>query len=217
MNYSVHKEVNIAVGKLSVQGYLAIPEQAKAIVVFSHGSGISRLSKRNRRVAAYLQDKKLGTLLFDLLTPEEDRFYENRFNIDLLTKRLITVTEWLQDQKATKLFPIGYFGAGTGTAVAIKAALTLPHIYGIVSRGGRPDLVLEDLYRLECPTLLITGSVDADVLQLNLKAFDKLNCEKKLEVINGTNNFFEENGAIEKVEELAMNWFRKYTPQMTLL
>lgn len=112
MNYSIQKEVNIPVGKVAVQGNLTIPEQAKAIVMFSHGSGSSRLSKRNRQVAAYLQQKKLGTLLFDLLTPEEDRFYENRFDIQLLSKRLIAVKDWFHKQAATKDYPIAYFGAG---------------------------------------------------------------------------------------------------------
>jgi putative phosphoribosyl transferase len=215
MNYSMHKEVNIPAGKVTVQGNLSIPEQAKAIVVFSHGSGSSRLSKRNRQVAAYLQHKKLGTLLFDLLTPEEDRFYENRFDIDLLSRRLTAVTEWLHKQVATKDFPVAYFGASTGAAAALKAAATASNIYAVVSRGGRPDLVLQDLYKVEAPTLLIVGGQDTDVLELNRKAYSALTSEKKLEIVEGATHLFEEAGALEKVAELAAAWFKKYIPQPT--
>src|SRR5665647_386191 len=152
MEEHFHKEVNIPVGKVTVHGELNIPEKAKAIVIFSHGSGSSRFSKRNQQVAKYLQGKKLGTLLFDLLSEEEDQFYHNRFDIDLLTKRLAGATEWLERLPAAKDCRIGYFGASTSAASALKAAALLPHIGAIVSRGGRPDLAMDNLPKVEAPT-----------------------------------------------------------------
>lgn len=205
-----HKEVNIPVGKVTVHGELIIPEKAKAIVIFSHGSGSSRFSKRNQQVAKYLQGKKLGTLLFDLLTEEEDQFYHNRFDIDLLTKRLAGATEWLERLPAAKDCRIGYFGASTGAASALKAAAFLPHIAAVVSRGGRPDLAMNNLPNVEAPTLLIVGSLDTEVLQLNQEAYEKLECEKKLEVVEGATHLFEEHGTMEIVSKLAGNWFEKY-------
>ena len=205
-----HKEVNIPVGKVTVHGELIIPEKAKAIVIFSHGSGSSRFSKRNQQVAKYLQEKKLGTLLFDLLTEEEDQFYHNRFDIDLLTKRLAGATEWLERLPAAKDCRIGYFGASTGAASALKAAAFLPHIGAVVSRGGRPDLAMNNLPNVDAPTLLIVGSLDDEVLQLNQEAYEKLECEKKLEVVEGATHLFEEPGTMEIVSKLAGNWFEKY-------
>ena len=205
-----HKEVSIPVGKVTVQGELIIPLKAKAIIIFSHGSGSSRFSKRNQMVAKYLNEKNFGTLLFDLLTEEEDQHYQNRFNIDLLTKRLAGATEWLEEFPAAKDCRIGYFGASTGAASALKAAAVLPQIKAVVSRGGRPDLVMDDLHNVEAPTLLIVGSLDYDVLQLNKEAYTQLGCEKKLEVVEGATHLFEEPGKMENVSELAGNWFQKY-------
>jgi putative phosphoribosyl transferase len=210
MEKHFHKEVNIPAGKVIVHGELIIPEKAKAIVIFSHGSGSSRFSKRNQQVAKYLQEKKLGTLLFDLLTEEEDQFYHNRFDIDLLTKRLAGATEWLERLPAANDCRIGYFGASTGAASALKAAAFLPHIGAVVSRGGRPDLAMNNLPNVEAPTLLIVGSLDDEVLQLNKEAYEKLECEKKLEVVEGASHLFEEPGTMEIVSKLAANWFEKY-------
>lgn len=210
MDLRFHKEVNIPVGKVSVQGELIIPLKAKAIIIFSHGSGSSRFSKRNQMVAKYLHEKNFGTLLFDLLTEEEDQHYHNRFNIGLLTKRLTCATDWLEEFPAAKDCRIGYFGASTGAASALKAAAILPHIIAVVSRGGRPDLAMDVLKNVEAPTLLIVGSLDYDVLQLNKEAYIQLKCEKKLEVIEGATHLFEEPGKMENVSELAGNWFQKY-------
>jgi Dienelactone hydrolase and related enzymes len=210
MNFRFHKEVIIPVGKVMVKGELIIPEKAKAIVVFSHGSGSSRLSKRNQEVARYLDGKNFGTLLFDLLTEEEDEYYENRFDINLLTKRLIDVTEWLEKLPAAKNLPIGYFGASTGAASALKAAAFLPQVGAVVSRGGRPDLAMNALSKVDSPVLLIVGSQDRDVLQLNKDAYEKLNCPKKLEIVRGATHLFEEPGTMEQVAELASAWFKRY-------
>ena len=210
MDLRFHKEVSIPVGKVSVQGELIIPLKAKAIIIFSHGSGSSRFSKRNQIVAKYLNEKNFGTLLFDLLTEEEDLHYQNRFNIDLLTERLTGATEWLEKLPAAKDCSIGYFGASTGAASALKAAAVLPQINAVVSRGGRPDLVMDVLKNVEAPTLLIVGSLDYDVLQLNKEAYIQLECEKKLEVVEGATHLFEEPGKMEIVSELAGSWFQKY-------
>jgi putative phosphoribosyl transferase len=210
MNYRYNREVSIPVGKVTVQGELIIPQEATAIIVFSHGSGSSRFSKRNRMVAKSLQDKNFGTLLFDLMTEEEDRNYYNRFDIDLLTKRLAGATEWLEKFPAAKDCRIGFFGASTGAASALQAASYLPQIGAVVSRGGRPDLAMAHLPKVEAPTLLIVGSLDYDVLQLNKAAYEKLKCEKKLEVVEGATHLFEEPGKMEIISELAGKWFEKY-------
>ncbi len=203
-------EVNINTGKVTVEGELIVPSKAKAIVIFSHGSGSSRFSKRNQMVAKYLQSRNIGTLLFDLLTEEEDIQYANRFDTALLTKRLAGATEWLEKFPAAKECCIGYFGASTGAAAALKAAAFLPQIHAVVLRGGRPDLAGDDLYKVNAPTLLIVGSLDIDVVQLNREAYTKLQCEKKLEVIVGAAHLFEEYGKMEIVSQLACSWFEKY-------
>ena len=210
MDVSFHKEVSIPVGKILLKGELFIPLNAKAVIIFSHGSGSSRFSKRNQLVAKYLHEKHLGTLLFDLLTEEEDKHYYNRFDIDLLTKRLAGATEWLERLPAAKDCRIGFFGASTGAASELKAAAYLPHIGAVVSRGGRPDLAMNVLKNVEAPTLLIVGGLDYDVLQLNKEAYIQLECEKKLEVVEGATHLFEEPGKMEIVSELAGNWFKKY-------
>ena len=216
MDIRFHKEVSMPVGKVTLKGELFIPVKANAIIVFSHGSGSSRFSKRNQMVAKYLHEKNFGTLLFDLLTEEEDQHYQNRFNIDLLTKRLAGATEWLEELPAAKDCRIGYFGASTGAASALKAAAILPNVNAVVSRGGRPDLAMDDLHLVEAPTLLIVGSLDYDVLQLNKEAYIQLECEKKLEVVEGATHLFEESGKMEIVSEIAGNWFEKYLNQVTI-
>ncbi len=210
MEMRIHTETNIPVGKVILKGELFIPTRAEAIIIFSHGSGSSRFSLRNQLVAKYLQERNFGTLLFDLLTGEEDKHYHNRFDIGLLTKRLAGATEWLQEVPAAKDCRIGYFGASTGAASALKAAAVLPEIHAVVSRGGRPDLAMDDLSLVEAPTLLIVGSLDQDVLQLNKEAYGHLTCEKKLEIIPGASHLFEEPGTMEKVCEKAGAWFEKY-------
>lgn len=209
IDFRFNREVSIKLADITLNGNLGIPQNAKAIIIFSHGSGSSRFSKRNQMVAGYLQENNFGTLLFDLLTPAEDLHYPNRFNIDLLTKRLSGVTKWLAALPAAKNYLLGYFGASTGAASALKAAIDNPAVNAIVSRGGRPDLVMDVLGNITAPTLLIVGSKDYDVLMLNYKACQRLKCEKKLEVVNGATHLFEEKGAMEKVCELATGWFDK--------
>jgi dienelactone hydrolase len=200
-------EVSIPVGKVVLMGNLNIPEKTKGIVIFSHGSGSSRLSPRNRMVAGFLQKNGFGTLLLDLLTNEEDREYNNRFNIDLLTHRLCEVTEWLEEQCEAKNCSIGYFGASTGAASALKAASSYQEIEAVVCRGGRPDLVMADLHKVAAPTLLIVGELDRNVLVLNEQAYEELNCPKRMEIIPGASHLFEEPGKMEKVSTLAAEWF----------
>jgi len=209
MNMHIKEDVKIPVGNTILNGELIIPPKAKTIVIFSHGSGSSRFSKRNQMVAKYLHGKGFGTLLFDLLTEQEDQHYLNRFNIELLSKRLIGATEWVE-KFASNEYLISYFGASTGAASALKAAAVLPQIVAVVSRGGRPDLAMADLHKVKAPTLLIVGSLDYDVLQMNKGAFMKLECEKKLEVVKGATHLFEEPGKMEIVSELAGNWFEKH-------
>jgi putative phosphoribosyl transferase len=210
MDLRIHEEVSIPAGKATLKGELLIPSKAAGIIVFSHGSGSSRFSSRNQQVAKYLNKKNLGTLLFDLLTEEEDKLYQTRFDIGLLTKRLAGATEWLEALPAAKNCRIGYFGASTGAASALKAAAVLSEISAVVSRGGRPDLAMDELHNVDAPTLLIVGGLDFDVLQLNKQAYEKLNGVKKLEVVEGATHLFEEPGKMEIVSELAGNWFEKY-------
>lgn len=210
MEFRFNQEVSIPIGKVTVHGQLDIPLRADAIIVFSHGSGSSRFSRRNQMVAKYLHQKKFGTLLFDLLTGEEDEEYLNRFDINLLSKRLAGATEWLEKLPAAKTCRIGYFGASTGAASALKAAASLPQIGAVVSRGGRPDLAIDILPKVKAPTLLIVGSLDTDVLEMNKAAYRELACEKKLEVVPEASHLFEEPGKMEFVSELAGKWFEKY-------
>ena len=210
MNTQFHEDVSIPAGKVTVKGELIIPKNAKAIIIFSHGSGSSRFSKRNQRVALYLHEKNYGTLLFDLLTEEEDKDYYNRFNIDLLAKRLADATEWLGKLPAAKDCRIGYFGASTGAASALQAAAQLSEIGAVVSRGGRPDLAMNYLENVEAPTLLIVGGLDTEVIEFNKQAFKKLHCLKDLTIVEGATHLFEEEGMMDKVAELASVWFEKY-------
>lgn len=210
MELSFNHEVNIPLGNITLQVELIIPVKATAIIIFSHGSGSSRMSPRNQMVARSLHQKNFGTLLFDLLTEEEDGHYDNRFNIDLLTKRLIGATEWVQQHPAARKCRLGYFGASTGAASALRAASFLPEIGAVVSRGGRPDLAMDVLPLLDLPVLLIVGSLDHDVLHMNKNAFELLTCEKGLEIVMGATHLFEEQGMMEKVSALATAWFEEY-------
>ena len=207
----MHKEVNIVADSLALPGTLALPEKAYGLVLFAHGSGSSRFSSRNRFVAGVLQKAQIGTLLFDLLTAEEDQIYENRFNIDLITERLVKATEWLAQQDEAKGLAFSYFGASTGAAAALRAAAVLgSRIKAVVSRGGRPDLAMEVLARVEAPTLLIVGGNDEVVLELNEKSLARLQTTKNLEIIPGATHLFEEPGTLEQAASAAASWFKKH-------
>jgi alpha-beta hydrolase superfamily lysophospholipase len=193
------------------EGMLALPSGAKGIVLFAHGSGSGRLSPRNNYVAGVLREHGVATLLFDLLTEAEDRIYENRFDIDLLTRRLLLATQWAGQQAATRELAIGYFGASTGAAAALKAAANLePKIRAVVSRGGRPDLALDELPHVQAPTLLIVGGNDTAVIDLNRTAYRELRAEKELKIIPGATHLFEEPGTLEQVATVAARWFERH-------
>jgi pimeloyl-ACP methyl ester carboxylesterase len=205
-------EVQIPAGRTVLSGSLTIPENTVALVLFAHGSGSSRHSPRNQFVARTLNRGGLGTLLFDLLTPEEEALdiytREHRFNISLLAERLVHATKRTIQQEETRDLRIGYFGSSTGGAAALVAAAELPEDVGaIVSRGGRPDLAGDALPKVQGPTLLIVGGNDDIVIELNEMARDRMRCEVKLEIVPGATHLFEEPGALEKVAKLASDWF----------
>ena len=205
------EEINIPLSSVTLKGDLSLPENAIGIVVFSHGSGSSRFSPRNKMVGELMQKQGIGTLLFDLLTEEEDRVYENRFDIDLLVGRLIEATEWLMQYKATKSLPVAYFGASTGAASALRAAAYFgKSIKAVVSRGGRPDLALNALPMVTAPTLLIVGQMDVPVIKMNKLAFDQLHCIKEMKIIPGATHLFEEPGKLVLVAEMAIAWYKEY-------
>lgn len=204
-------DLDIPLSSVTLKGDLIIPENARGIVIFSHGSGSSRFSSRNRMVAELIQKQNMGTFLFDLLTEEEDELYENRFNIDLLSDRLIETTQWLMDYKSTTDLPIGYFGASTGAASALRAAAYLKtKIKAVVSRGGRPDLAITELPQVTAPTLLIVGGLDVAVIGMNKMAYDQLESVKEMKIIPGATHLFEEPGKLLEVAELAMVWYKRY-------
>lgn len=194
-----------------LRGVLETPPNVQGLVIFSHGSGSSSQSPRNRFVANELNNHNIATLLTDLLTEQEDSVYETRFDIDLLTERLIKVTAWAMQNKALKSLKVGYFGASTGAASALRAAAQLNHnIKAIVSRGGRPDLAESILPKVKAPTLLIVGSLDMGVIALNNNAYDQMVCEKQMIIVKGASHLFEEKGKLEEVALYAKNWFKKY-------
>jgi dienelactone hydrolase len=205
------QEVVISAGNVELEGELSLPSSPRGVVLFAHGSGSSRHSPRNRYVAGVLQEAGLATLLLDLLTPREEmadlETAALRFDIDLLSTRLIHATEWLEENPDTADLNIGYFGASTGAAAALVAAAELPQVAAIVSRGGRPDLAGDSLERVQAPTLLIVGGDDVAVLELNREAMRHLHCEKRLEIIPGASHLFEEPGKMEEVARLARLWF----------
>jgi putative phosphoribosyl transferase len=205
---STHQFVHILADSVTLEGDLTIPAKAQGVVAFAHGSGSSRHSPRNTFVAQVLQSAGLGTLLFDLLTREEEATYETRFDIDLLTRRLAAATHWLQQQPHTRTLGIGYFGASTGAAAALQAAAALGSAIGaVVSRGGRPDLARSALAQVQAPTLLIVGGEDHVVIDLNRQAYAHLRGEKQLVIIPGASHLFEEPGALQEVARLASQWF----------
>lgn len=208
MNQEIKKtRLSIPVNDVKLPGDLALPFQSSSLVIFAHGSGSSRLSTRNQAVADYLNRRGMATLLFDLLTPAEDREYKNRFNIELLSSRLEVVSAWVHAREECKDLKLGFFGASTGAAAALMASGELPEVKAIVSRGGRPDLAMQALPGITAATLLIVGGQDTEVLQLNQQAYDRLTCSKRLEIVPGATHLFEEEGAMEKVCFLAGNWF----------
>ncbi|HEY4832692.1 MAG TPA: dienelactone hydrolase family protein [Waddliaceae bacterium] len=214
-NIEVQTEVKIQIGSTVLNGLLNIPLDAKGIVLFAHGSGSTRLSPRNQLVANFLQDGRIATLLFDLLTPQEEEVdtitRELRFNIPFLAERLIAATEWIAAYPQTHHLTVGYFGASTGAAAAIVAAAEGDiQIRAVVSRGGRPDLAGQTLSRVQCPTLFIVGGNDYGVIELNQQAFDLLSCKKKFEIVPGAAHLFEEPGTLEQVGRMATIWFSEY-------
>ena len=208
-------EVQIKAGSVVLNGELSVPEHATGIVLFAHGSGSSRHSPRNQYVARVIRNSGVGTLLFDLLTRQEEAIdnytREFRFDINLLARRLIAATGWLAgESEASHLCP-GYFGSSTGGAAALIAAAELRTKLGaVVSRGGRPDLAGKALRRVKAPTLLIVGGLDGPVIEMNEEAYAELQCVKELRIVPGATHLFEEPGKLEEVASLAAEWFRKY-------
>lgn len=208
---NINKEIAINLNKIKLLGSLNLIKNSQSLVIFAHGSGSSRLSPRNIYVADILNKAGISTLLFDLLTQEEDQIYENRFNIELITERLLKTTQWILKKMENKKISVGYFGASTGAAAALSAATKLSKtIKAIVSRGGRPDMALKSISNVTAPTLLIVGGRDIEVIKLNKLAYDKLTCIKKLEIIPDATHLFEETGALEQVAKTAVKWFQKY-------
>src|SRR5215467_8374906 len=205
-------ELEIPAGSLLLSGSITIPDNSMGLVLFAHGSGSSRHSPRNQFVARILNRAGLGTLLFDLLTPEEEALdistREHRFNISLLAKRLVHATNWARQQDQTSDLRNGYFGSSTGGAAALVAAAELPQDVGaVVSRGGRPDLAGDALPKVQAPTLLIVGGNDDIVIELNEMARDQMRSEVKLVIVPAATHLFEEPGALEQVSKLASDWF----------
>ena len=204
-------DLDIPLSGITLKGDLVIPEKATGIVVFSHGSGSSRFSPRNRMVAELIQKQNIATFMFDLLTEEEDHINQNRFNIDLLANRLIETTQWLMEHEDTKSLLVGYFGASTGAASALRAAAHFREaIKAVVSRGGRPDLTLTELPLVTAPTLLIVGGLDTPVIPMNKMAYDKLESVKDMKIVEGATHLFEEPGKLLEVADLAIDWYKKY-------
>ncbi len=211
MKKEIGENVFIPVGSVTLEGRLEVPENADRMIIFSHGSGSSRFSPRNKYVAELLNEKGMATLLVDLLTSRESIANAARFDISLLTQRLAAVTHWIRAQPVFRNYHLGFFGASTGAASALGAASLMPGIVNaVVSRGGRPDLALRALPFVQSPVLLITGSLDDEVTELNQKAFDRLSCKKELVVIEGATHLFEEPGKLQEVAEIAGEWFQKH-------
>ena len=207
----LEKLIYIENSDVLLEGMLKIPQSATGIVLFSHGSGSSRLSPRNNFVADILNQSGLATLLIDLLSKQEDETYQTRFNIDLLTQRLNKVIQWLKSQSETRHLDLGLFGSSTGAATALQVASEMGKaIKSVVSRGGRPDLAINVLDKVVAPTLFIVGGNDYGVIELNQKAYEKLICFKKFEIIPYATHLFEEPGCLEEVARISTDWFNKY-------
>lgn len=217
LEFTVDSEhpVTIPCADVHLEGLLHIPRLAKGMVIFAHGSGSSRWSPRNQFVARRLQQENIATLLFDLLTPEEEEIDAStaqfRFDIEFLADRLVATTLFIEKNPLLKKLSVGYFGASTGGGAALVAAAREAHIVkAVVSRGGRPDLAGESLAHVRAPTLLIVGSLDHAVIKMNQTAMDQLQCVKQLEIVPGATHLFEETGKLEEVSRLANAWFKKY-------
>ncbi|MFM7768434.1 MAG: dienelactone hydrolase family protein [Bacteroidota bacterium] len=203
--------INIRSGNVYITGDLVVPANQQGLVLFSHGSGSSRFSQRNRFVAEALQRKGFATFLVDLLTVEEDYQQQNRFDISLLTVRLLDVVRYFSTKHETAFERIGLFGASTGAASALRAAAILgKHVFAVVGRGGRPDLAWDSLEMVECPTMMLVGGADTAVLELNKRAMLLLRCEKELHVVPGATHLFEEPGALEEVAKISSIWFSEH-------
>ena len=203
--------VYISAGDVDLEGELCVPEAAHGLVVFAHGSGSSRHSPRNNYVAEVLRDRGLATLLFDLLTEREDQSRENRFDIPLLTDRLVAATDWVTARDEAGSHPLGYFGSSTGAAAALRAAARFgDEVDAVVSRGGRVDMASDQLDAVRAATLFVVGGADTQVLELNREAFERLDCEKELEVIEGAGHLFDGPGELEAVAERAADWFASH-------
>jgi pimeloyl-ACP methyl ester carboxylesterase len=208
-------DITVHAGEVALEGVLSIPERADGVVLFAHGSGSSRFSPRNQFVASFLNQGGLGTLLLDLLTAEEHEIDERsgalRFDIDLLSRRLIGVVDWASTHPDMRHLPIGLFGASTGAAAALNAAADRPQrVASVVSRGGRPDLAMAALPGVRAPTLLIVGGLDGVVIDMNRSAAAQLACEHRLEIVPGATHLFEEPGKLEEVARLARKWFQRH-------
>lgn len=207
------RNVEISIGDMHFPGTVGIPLGARGLVLFAHGSGSSRFSPRNVFVARGLHEAGLATLLFDLLTEREDRVYETRFDIKLLTERMTGAAEWALAEPFTRELGLGFFGASTGAAAALRAAAKLgPEVFAVVSRGGRPDMTGAVITDVRSPTLLIVGERDTTVVGLNRRAFAQLRVEKELAIVPGATHLFEEPGALEEVTRLAADWFVRHLP-----
>lgn len=202
---------DVRVAPVGLAGVLQVPKKAHALVVFAHGSGSSRLSPRNMAVAKAFNDRGIATLLFDLLTPDEEADRANVFDIPLLADRLVDAVRWLDSQETVAKLPLGLFGASTGAAAALVAAAELPGRVGaVVSRGGRPDLAGAALAKVRAPTLLIVGGADFGVIELNEQALATLKATKALEIVPGASHLFPEPGALEAVIDYAAKWFERH-------
>nr|WP_156925955.1 alpha/beta family hydrolase [Glycomyces arizonensis] len=212
----IEETMMVPAGPVELEGELRVPDDAAGVVVFAHGSGSGRHSERNRFVARSLHEAGLGTLLFDLLTREESDDRAKVFDVDLLAERLVEVTNWLQNRPGPENEWVGYFGASTGAAAALRAA-TAPgvEVRAVVSRGGRPDLAADDLPNVRTPTLLIVGERDEDVLRLNYDAQRRLGGPSRVTIVPGATHLFEEPGALESVAELAQDWFNEHLGGVT--
>jgi dienelactone hydrolase len=204
--------VRMPVDHVLIEGMLELPAKAAGLVLFAHGSGSSRHSPRNNFVARVLREKGMGTLLMDLLTPVEDLDYQVRFDIELLTRRLLQATLWVQGQPEAAGLPMGYFGASTGAAAALRAAAAMgDRVQAVVSRGGRPDLAGQlDLVKVRAPTLLLVGGLDTEVIELNQAAYALLSCTKKLSIVPGATHLFEEADTLAQVASQAAAWFGQH-------
>ncbi|HEY2972024.1 MAG TPA: dienelactone hydrolase family protein [Pyrinomonadaceae bacterium] len=208
-------DVQIPADSIQLEGELKVPSSATGIVLFAHGSGSSRHSPRNQYVASVIRNAGVGTLLFDLLTREEEAIdiqtRHLRFDIDLLARRLVDATNWIKQEPTLRHLRVGYFGSSTGGGAAlVAAAMVGEEIGAVVSRGGRPDLAGEALQRVKSPTLLIVGGYDEQVIEMNEEAYAQLRCQKELEIVPGATHLFEESGTLEEVAHLAAQWFQKH-------